>query len=225
MNDDQWLSDHLLGEASASERDELERRMAADPVLRARVRALEDVTQRVQAVPMAAWEAIAEPAPAPVRHPRRSRFAGFSVPRLAAAALAAVLLFAAGFGTRALSGGTARVTSTLQPPGRQLVLEPLAGGPAGVSGSAYLHGGQSMVLVIHHLPTTAPGRYYEAWLMTSLTKLVPLTSFRVDRNGQARIVLQLPASERDYRYIDVSLQDVGAGVAHSADSVLRGPTS
>jgi hypothetical protein len=221
--DDQWLSDYLLGEAGAEERRELERRMEADPELRARVRGLDDVTRRLLAVPPAAWDAIADPRPAdsvPAPRTRRSsRFGGRSMPQLVGAALAAVLLFAAGFAVRSLSNGTAGSR-----PARELALDPLAGGPTNVSGVVYFHGELSMVLVIRYLPATAPGGYYEAWLMTSLTKLVPLTSFRVNSHGQARLTLQLPASESDYRYIDVSRQSVGAGTAHSADSVLRGPT-
>ena len=61
--------------------------------------------------------------------------------------------------------------------------------------------------------------------MTSPRKLVPLASFRVGMRGTARLTLQLPAAESSYRYVDVSLQSVSAGTAHSAQSVRRGPTS
>ncbi len=53
----------------------------------------------------------------------------------------------------------------------------------------------------------------------------PLTSFRVGASGTASVTLLLPAPAGAYRYVDISLQAVGAGAAHSADSVLRGPTS
>jgi hypothetical protein len=111
------------------------------------------------------------------------------------------------------------------PATRALALRPLGATPARASGVAYVTSGDRLVLVTDHLPVTSPGRYYEAWLMTNTRQLVPLASFRVDPTGHARVALQLPAAPTSYRYIDVSLQSAAAGTAHSAQSVLRGPTA
>jgi hypothetical protein len=40
----------------------------------------------------------------------------------------------------------------------------------------------------------------------------------------ARLSLVLPADPSRYAYLDISLQSVNAGTAHSQDSVLRGAT-
>ena len=221
MSDDGWLSDYVLGEAGEEQRREIELRMARDPQLRERVTALRSVSARVQEVPGAAWLAIAHTGDSATSGSNeRSQWSARLTARLALGIAAAVALFLAGFGTRALS-----TSSSGSAAGRPLELSALTGGPADVSGVAYVSGSQTMVLVINHLPRTVPGHYYEAWLMTSLQKLVPLASFRVDAHGQARLTLQLPAAESAYRYIDVSLQSAAAGVAHSATSVLRGPTT
>jgi hypothetical protein len=229
MSDEHELSDYLLGEASEQERLDLERRMEADPLLRDRVRRLEAVTDQLAALPGAAWDVAVddrtEAAGAAERPPagRRARRPLFGIPMPGfAVALVAVALFAAGLGTGALiirGGGAA------SPTGEALTLRPLINGPADVSGVAYLNGADQMVLVINRLPVTASGRYYEAWLMTSIHKLVPLASFRVDDHGAARLNLRLPAAPTSYRYVDISLQSVSAGTGHSGTSVLRGPTS
>lgn len=221
---DHLLSDHLLSESTGEERRAVERRLAEDPDQRTRVHGLEAVTDQLRAMSAAAWEAsaAAEPASAGRRRtlwwPRRP----VTMPAMATALVATVLLFAAGVGTGALisSAGTgARVA------GRSLALAPLPGTPATAGGVAYLTGSNRLVLVIDHLPSTARSHYYEAWLMTNTKQLVPIASFRVDARDRARLELQLPAPARAYRYIDVSLQSSAGGTGHSAVSVLRGPTS
>ncbi|MGA2013042.1 MAG: anti-sigma factor [Solirubrobacteraceae bacterium] len=222
MSDDRRLSDWVLREGSDPDRAETERRLAGDPALRARALRLQETAEALRGVPGAAWEAIGDAdAPAVTRPRRRWWPAPGARPSAALAAALAAVVFAAGVGAGALisgAGGTG-------PPGSPLALRPLAGGPASAGGVAYLIGGNRLELVISHLPATAPSRYYEAWLMTSLRRLIPLASFHVDRQGRARLDLPLPAAARSYRYIDVSLQSAGAGAAHSAVSVLRGPTS
>lgn len=229
MSDEHELSDYLLGESGEQDRLELERRIEADPLLRDRVRRLEAVTDRLAALSGAEWDVAVDDSaeaageaerPAAGRRVRRPLF-GIPMPGVAVA-LVAVALFAAGIATGALiiRGGGGGV-----PSGEALTLRPLITGPADVSGVAYLTGAEKMVLVINRLPVTVPGRYYEAWLMTSIHKLVPLASFRVDDHGAARLTLQLPAAPTSYRYVDISLQSVSGGSAHSGYSVLRGRTS
>jgi hypothetical protein len=216
MSDERWLSDYVLEEAAEDERREIEARLAADPSLRERAQRLRDVAAELEALPPSVWSAVTgENDRRPVA--RRPRFPR-GIPRLTAA-LAAAALFVAGLGAGALlehgSAGT---------PGRTVALAPLGSAPTAAAGDAHLVGGDQLVLTVQHLPASRPQQYYEAWLMTSTTRLVPLASFRVGRGGQARLTLPLPAAASAYRYIDVSLQRVGAGTRHSADSVLRGAT-
>jgi anti-sigma factor RsiW len=217
VSDERWLSDYLLGEGSEAERAAAARRLAADPKLRARAVALGAVTDRLSALPPAAWAAVAEP-PAPVPTPARRRRA---VPQPALAALAALVLLAAGIGIGVLVSSGGRSPAG----GRAVALRPLAGAPASARGIARITGSGRLALSVRNLPRAGAGHYYEAWLMTSTRRLVPLGSFRVVAGGRARLVLELPAPATDYRYFDVSLQNAAAGVAHSHDSVLRGATA
>jgi hypothetical protein len=83
-------------------------------------------------------------------------------------------------------------------------------------------GGNHMVLRVRNLPRSAPGTYYELWLMTSATHLLSVTSFRVGASGTGSLQLVLPDDPSNYRYLDISVQHLGAGVSISQDNVLRG---
>jgi hypothetical protein len=110
------------------------------------------------------------------------------------------------------------------PSGATFTLKPLAGSPSAASGTARVSGSERLDLVVTGLPPNASGSYYEAWLMSSTTKLVPIASFTVDAQGRAHLELTLPAPAASYRYIDISRQAPRNGTAHSGDSVLRGAT-
>ncbi len=58
--------------------------------------------------------------------------------------------------------------------------------------------------------------------MSDAKRLAPVAAFRVGPRGSAQLTLRLPDNPRHYVYLDISHQRVGAGTAHSADSVLRG---
>lgn len=225
MNE-QAIADYVLGESSPEERAAFELELERDPDLRERVRRLEAVSGSLADMSIAAWQvALLDPEPeaAPARAPRPRRSWTFGLPGIAVAGLAALAIFAVGIGAGALISNSG--SGVTKGHGAQVALRPLAGGPTDVSGDAYLNGENKMVLVIHRLPETTPGRYYEAWLMTNIHQLVPIAAFRVNSDGGARLVLQLPAAATSYRYVDISLQSVGAGETHSALSVLRGPTT
>jgi hypothetical protein len=219
----QAIADYVLGEASPEERAAFERALAQDPALRERVHRLEAVAGSLTGMSTAAWQvALGEGEPSPVTAPRERRSWNLTLRGVGIAGLAALVLFVAGIGAGVLISGSGGVSARR---GTQLALRPLAGGPTDVSGDAYLSGANGMVLVIHRLPETTADRYYEAWLMTNIRQLVPIAAFRVNADGGARLVLQLPADATSYKYIDISLQSVGTGEAHSAISVLRGPTT
>jgi Anti-sigma-K factor rskA len=219
------LGDYVFDEADERQRAAFEHRLHEEPELRDRVAQLKDVADTLDHMSAAAWrEALSQGDPeaaGPQSAAPRRRPWILTMPGLGVAGLAALILFVAGFGVGAVvSGGGPASTG-----GARLALRPVAGGPSDVSGNAYLSGETRMVLVIHRLPATQPGHYYEAWLMTNIHQLVPIASFRVNRHGGARLVLQLPADATSYRYVDISLQSVAGGEAHSRVSVLRAPTA
>jgi anti-sigma-K factor RskA len=220
MTDDQQLSDYLLGELDPEARRRMERRIAEDPELRARAESLSPLVSSLQALPPVAWEAIgadrgepkSTPAPAPHRFRRLT-------PRVAIAlATAAIVLFAAGIGAGML------LERGSGPSGAKVALDPLPGQSSAASGTARVNGSERLDLVVTGLPRNAGGSYYEAWLMSSTTKLVPIASFTVDSDGRAHLQLTLPEPASSYRYIDISRQLPRDGTAHSGDSVLRGAT-
>ena len=220
MTDEQELSDYLLDELDAEARRRMERRLAEDPELRARAEGLSPLVSSLQTLPPAAWEAIdtdrGEAATATARPPRRSRRL---TPRVAIAlATAAIVLFAAGIGAGVL------LERGSGPSGAKVALKPLPGSRSAASGTARVNGSERLDLVVSDLPPNAAGSYYEAWLMSSTTKLVPIASFTVDSHGHAHLQSRLPAPASSYRYIDISRQLPRNGTAHSGDSVLRGAT-
>jgi len=104
----------------------------------------------------------------------------------------------------------------------RVVMTPLPGAASSSLAVAYMPGGNHMLLHVRNLPRSAPGTYYELWLMTSDTHLVSVTSFRVGASGIGSLRLVLPDDPSNYRYLDISVQHLGSGVAISQDNVLRG---
>ena len=175
-------------------------------------------------VPAEAWEPIPvlgqEPGPSTHHHHRpltRSRALAGAV------ALACVAIgFAGGVLVNRGAGGSASTPTTQA---ATATLRPLPGQPAAAVARVQVTSTGRIVITFTRLPPPGTGRFYEAWLMTSATKLVSMASFRPDAHGRARVQTSLPAPVGAFRYIDVSLQRAGAGPAHSGDSVLRGPTA
>jgi anti-sigma-K factor RskA len=230
MNRRELAAAYLLDSLESAERADFERRLAGDAGLRAEVEATRALTTRLEALPEGAWPLVAteEDGPATAADPTDAAASGAApVPQRArrwrvrpAFAIAALLVVAAlGFGLGAvLTGGGSSKTApaiVLRP------LEPTAGEEATVAMPAP----GEMLFTAEGLPTLEPGEYYEIWLMSSTSKLVPVASFRVGADGRAQVRVPLPADPSAYRYFDVSRQIAGAGTEHSADSVLRGSTS
>jgi anti-sigma-K factor RskA len=229
VSDERWLSDHLLGEDDAEGRRAAERRLAADPGLRERAARLAAIARELDALPADGWppesieaapEATGPPTPA-TGVPRRRRMPGRR-PRLGwALAGLAVVVLAAGVGLGAVlwaGGGSPRGR-------RVVVLSAVGSTPPRAHGSVRLSEDGTLTIAVDGLPADRARHFYEAWLMTSRTRLVALASFRVDSRGRATVRLPLGLPLRTYRYVDVSLQAPGDGSAHSTDSVLRGSTS
>jgi anti-sigma-K factor RskA len=218
MTSEHELSDYLLGELDAETHVRFEQRLREDPELRARAERLRPLVGQLEAMPQDAWETLpAESAPAVARSRRRRRVLTLR-PLVAAGAATALLAVGVAGGLLADGGGSS-------PQGPTVALSAVDGAPASSSALARMTGGGHMLLKVRGLPPAKPGTYYEAWLMSDGTHLVPVASFTVDDSGQARIDVPLPASASDYRYIDISLQRTAAGTAHSSTSVLRGALS
>ena len=223
MSDDAWLTDYVLGEQTDVERAAAETRLAADPDLRRRVDELREVSARLHALPAAGWAGLEPPTeliPAPTQR-RPPRWHGRVSVRVSAAWAATACALGVMAGALVFSGSTAPAPPT----GRAVVLSALPGSPSAAHGEAVLTGDGELRLTVAGLPRTPGGVYYEAWLMTDARRLVALATFRVMDGGRATVQIVLPAAIDAYRYVDVSRQDVRAGPAHSADSVLRGPTA
>jgi len=198
--------------------------LGEDPEFAGEIMSIGAIAKLLSEVPAEAWQPIPapgqEPAPANRRHwrpPTRSR---------ALAAAVAVTFLAIGFAAGALINRSTGGSAASRPSqAATATLRPLPGQPAAAVGGVQLASGGRIVISFRRLPNPGAGRFYEAWLMTSTTKLIAVASFRPDAHGSARVETSLPSPVRAFRYIDVSLQQAGASPAHSGDSVLRGPTA
>jgi len=181
------------------------------------------IAELLQELPAEAWalSAVSQPEQRTARGrgwaERRPRFA------LPLAAAAAVICLALGFGGGALvtqngSGPSAAPSSH----GRPIILRPLSSTLGRSLAVAFMTGPGQMVLHIDHLPPSAPGTYYELWLMSDARHLTPMAAFQIGSAGDGRLRLRLPDQASHYRYLDISQQRLGGGTAHSGDSVLRG---
>jgi anti-sigma-K factor RskA len=218
MNRRELAAAYLLDGLDPGERAKVEGRLAGDAELRAEVDAARALTARLEALPEDAWPHDSAPAaptvaPASPAAPRRWRVR----PAFALAALLVVAALGLGLGAVLTGGGSTKTAPAivLRP------LEPTAGEEATVAMPAP----GEMLFTAEGLPTLEAGQYYEIWLMSSTSKLVPVASFRVGADGRAQVRVPLPADPASYRYFDVSRQVAGAGTEHSADSILRGSTS
>lgn len=223
MNRQELIAAYALGELEGPERESFEREVAADPTLHAEIEATLGTMAHLEALPGDAWPAdVPEslpPEPAPVRAaPPRRRFA------LRPLSVAAMVLVAAVLGgvvgALVASGGD----SSSPPAKTVLVLHPLDA-PKNSRADISMPKADTMLLRAHDLPPSAAGDYYEVWLMSSDSKLVPVASFKVGESGEASVEVPLPAAPDEYAYFDVSRQTVSGGTGHSQDSVLRGATA
>ena len=233
MNDLELISDYVLGELGPLDRARFERRLSEDGALRVEVEQMRALIGRLEALSGEAWDhagaspqGLAEPLPAepatvPSTQPSRRR-RGRRFPQLLsrpagllAAAGAAILLIVL---VVALGSGSSTDSRTV-------LLRALAAAPAGSRGVATVTGAQRVQLHVEHLPPVGASHYYELWLMTDTTHLRPVAAFRVDATGSARLSVTLPVAAQRYRYLNVSLQQSGAGGGISSLSLLRGPTT
>lgn len=216
----------------ASRRDRLRRRAAAqllggddatssDPEYTRELHAMHALAEALDDLPGQAWSDI------PARPPRRAGLlvAGGRSRFTAIAVAASLACLAAGIVVGENIGGTPGPGRAPQlsgsGAGQTVALHPLTDGSS-ASAVATMPAPGQMVLQVRRLPLSAPGTYYELWLMTNLHHLVPVAAFRVSSTMRERLSLTLPDDPGHYAYLDISVQKVGSGTAHSGDSVLRG---
>jgi anti-sigma-K factor RskA len=184
------------------------------------IAAIRALTTLLSEIPAHAWPPTTTPDPtptparAPHHRPARSR---------ALASAAALACLAAGFTAGALTHHHS--TPPSPPPAATATLKPLPGHPPTTTARVQLTRAGRIIITITRLPPPPTGHFYEAWLMSTPTHLIPVASFRPNTQGHARIETSLPAPVNAYRYIDISLQHTGTSPTHSNDSVLRGPTA
>lgn len=231
MNERFEISDYLLGELSGEELAEAERLINADPQLRATVERLRPTVQRLGELPPEAWQELQPPPlelPPASEHPaeapaaRRSWWRGNLELRPALAVAASVALLAAGLGAGLLLGDR----DDLSGPSRTVALEPVSADAGQAAGSARLAGvaGGEADVRVSGLSATAPGEFYELWLLTAPDDLISLGSFSVGESGRAEVRVPLPVDPSEFDYIDLSLERDDGDVSHSGRSVLRAPT-
>jgi anti-sigma-K factor RskA len=109
--------------------------------------------------------------------------------------------------------------------GRAVRLAPLQGAraPAGERAFVTLPGraAGTVDLRARHLPASAPGTYYEVWLMTDEHRLASVGTFRVPSSGTVHVRFAVGVDPAAYRYVDVSVERDDGQPAHSGTSVLR----
>ena len=223
-NRDELVTAYLLGELDQAERERFQRRLAAEPELRAEVEAMTPVVLRLGSLPEEAWDPPEAPPlslpveqmprAAPAERRGRPRWSGRTRGLAIAAGLACVAVAAALW--IGLDGS--------EPAGETVVLAPLDSDPEPARGEVTLPdgGGEARLSVGGLGPSD--GGFYEVWLLGRGDRLVSLGSFRVGDDGEAEIDVQLPVDASSYEYFDVSLEPDDGDPAHSGDSVLRGPT-
>lgn len=229
------VSDYLLGELSPEELLEAERLMRDDPDFRAEAERLRPVVGQLRRLPPEAWENVEPP---PLRMPAEAtaggrasagsgRLAFLRAPfnlRPASAAACSIALLGAGVGVGvALDAGGRGGNEAIS--GRSVALEPVGVADAGATGTATLasNGASEAEVELKGMRPSAPGSYYELWLLNTPTDLVSLGSFRVPASGDATITVPLPESPGRYSYIDISVERDDGDPGHSGKSVLRAP--
>ncbi len=235
--------EYLLDDLTDEQRASFEARLREDPDLREEVSDVESLVAALRSLPEDSWSPEEPPplalpingrdprADAPSADPprpegRRPRFAGWRVPAFAGGALA-VLFVGLAIGSQLGDDGSTAPRSSPQQILSSSELRPAGRAGTGSRGTAEVvagvEGEQSLAVSVADLPATAPGRYYELWLMSGGGKLISLGGFKVGAAGGRNVEVPLPVDPADYRLIDISLERANGDPGHSAVSLLRGP--
>ena len=150
----------------------------------------------------------------------------------AAAAMVLVLLAVVIWPIGALTGGddddstgSADSTPASQNTGNQQAAGQTSGQPAGVAVVVQRNGKKQLLVQAANLAPSGQSEGYYVWLYNSPDDAKSLGGQVTDQQGNYQALGAFPADYRDYKYIDITRQQVGkdTNVKHSGDSVLRGP--
>jgi len=98
------------------------------------------------------------------------------------------------------------------------------GQPAGIAIVVERNGKKQLLVQAARLAPSGQNEGYYVWLYNSRNDAKSLGGQVTDQNGNYQAIGALPADFRNYKYIDVSRQQIGksTNIKHSGDSVLRG---
>lgn len=243
MDTSELVAAYVLGELSAADAADTERRMATDEGLRSEIDTLSSMLSKLEGLPGDAWPepleaaapamevpalAAAPPAPRAARRGLLDRL-GFGLGggesrRPLATALACIALVGIGIAAgAAIWAGDDGETSGGDP---VIGLSSEGLSEPGNSATVSMPSEGVMNLDVAHLPPSRDGEYYELWLLSpDGSRQVAVASFRVPEDGMANVLVPLPADPAGFEVFDVSREKVGGDPGHSQISVLRGPTS
>lgn len=215
------LADVLSGDLDEAGRAAAQERMASDPEFRAEVERLMPISDALGALPADAWDTPEPPAlKTPEEHeaiPLRRRLPAATRPLIAAAAAIAIALLAFGLG---------RVTSdSASDPGGRVVSLPALEGASGSGIAEIADDGSAMTVELTDLAPSAPGEYYELWLLNSPDDLISVGAIRVPESGSVSVSVPVPLRPERYQFLDLSVEPADGDPAHSGKSVLRGETA
>jgi hypothetical protein len=97
-------------------------------------------------------------------------------------------------------------------------------GPAGIAIVVERSGKRQLLVQAARLTPSGQSQGYYVWLYNSPSDAKSLGGQVTDQNGNYQAIGPLPADYKNYKYIDISRQQIASGgaVKHSGDSVLRG---
>jgi hypothetical protein len=97
--------------------------------------------------------------------------------------------------------------------------------PAGIAIVVQRNGKKQLLVQAANLAPSGQSEGYYVWLYNSPNDAKSLGGQVTDQQGNYQALGAFPADYRNYKYIDISRQQIGKdpNVQHSGDSVLRGP--
>ena len=97
--------------------------------------------------------------------------------------------------------------------------------PAGIAIVVQRNGKKQLLVQAANLAPSGQSEGYYVWLYNSPSDAKSLGGQVTDRQGNYQALGSFPADYQNYRYIDISRQQIGKdpNVKHSGNSVLRGP--
>jgi len=105
----------------------------------------------------------------------------------------------------------------------QLLLRPQSGEKGvGIALITESDGERSLLVQARDLRRTQEGQAYEVWLFNSQDDATSMGAQLTDRQGNYQGAGTLPSNYEDFRFLDISRENVDQNAAHSGDSVLRG---